>query len=192
MNILKAVNKDDLQMLNGLLVSDTSAIQKIYNDSLPSIILSIKNMNGSEEDARDVFQEALIALFNRIRSQDFELTCKLSSYLKVICKNLFYKKLRDNKNTIELTTEEKEISLDKTILDELLTAERTKLFYSYLNQLDEKCFKILKAFFNKTPLKEIANSLNTSEGYIKKRKFLCKEKLIKNIKEDTRFNELKL
>ena len=46
-------------------------------------------------------------------------------------------------------------------------------------------------FFDKMPLRKIAKKLDTSEGYIKKRKFICKEKLIKAIKADAIFNELK-
>jgi DNA-directed RNA polymerase specialized sigma subunit len=64
------------------------------------------------------------------------------------------------------------------------------LYYTHFDALGEKCRQILQWFFDKTPLKEIAKRLDTSEGYIKKRKFQCKKQLIEAIQSDAKFKEL--
>ena len=41
----------------------------------------IINNNGSSDDARDIFQEAVIVLYEKARTGTFELNCQLKTYL---------------------------------------------------------------------------------------------------------------
>lgn len=181
----------DDDLLEGLLQSDGKAIQGIYDLVLPSIIIWIKQNKGSEEDARDVFQEALIALYQKVQETDFKLTCTLKSYLRVVCRNLWLARIR-NKNFQNSSLLEgiEAVALDQDMEKRIEASERDQLFFKYFDQLDEKCQQILKWQFDKIPFKEIARRLDTTENYIKKRKFYCKERLIKWIKADSLYAQL--
>ncbi|MEM9917983.1 MAG: sigma-70 family RNA polymerase sigma factor, partial [Bacteroidota bacterium] len=134
----------------------------------------------------------LIALFRRLQKGDFELSCTLKSYLRIVCRNLWLTRLRD-RSKVDLQGEEElaAVELDGSILEQIEQSEREQLFFKHFDGLGENCRKILQWFFDKMPLAKIAEKLDTSENYIKKRKFICKERLIKAIREDARFSELK-
>ena len=97
MKVIKASTITDSQLLQGLQNSDRKAIQAIYDLALPVVIDWIKQNNGSEQDARDIFQEALIALFRKVNESEFTLTCTLKSFIRIMCRNLWLTRLRDGK-----------------------------------------------------------------------------------------------
>ncbi len=190
MTMIKAANSDDHQLLEGILPGRSPAIEAVYELALPAVIQWVKENNGSEVDARDIFQEALIALFRKLEKGDFTLTCTLKSFIRIMCRNLWLSRLR-NKNRQCSSLEEVElVDLDIDIESRLEQSEKEQLFFKHFDLLGEKCRKILQYFFDKMPLKQIAAKLDTSENYIKKRKFVCKEKLIKAIQTDPNFAEL--
>lgn len=189
--MIKAQDEIEQQLLMGLLNADPNSVQQLYDLALPSVISWVKENNGNEADARDIFQEALLALYRRLEKGDFTLTCKLKSYLRIICRNLWLTRIRQQKSVSSLSEIEDSIKLDSSIQQQLELTEKRQLFLKHFDQLGESCKKILALFFDKTSLKTIAKQLDTSEGYIKKRKFQCKEKLIKSIKNDPIYQELK-
>lgn len=182
------MSNTDHELLIGLLSGDNARIQQLYDLVLPTVIQWVKTNNGTEEDARDIFQEALIALYKQLGNGPFNLTCTLKSFLRIVCRNLWLTKIRDNKKWQLVTTEPEELSsLADELSQQFEQASRYRLFYRHLDQLGEKCQQILRWFFNAVPLAEIAKRLATSEGYIKKRKFQCKEQLISAIQADQEF-----
>ena len=190
--MIKSQNTADQKLLEGILNADNQRIRQIYDYVLPSVIQWIKENNGTESDARDVFQEAIIALFRKVEEGNFTLSCTLKSFIRVMCRNLWLTRIRNNKKFTGTPLEEIEkVSLEKDMIERIEQSEKEQVFFKHFDSLDENCRKILKWFFEKTPLKKIAEKLNTSESYIKKRKFLCKEKLVKAIQSDSKFNELK-
>jgi len=190
--MISASNTKDQALLEGLLKADHQMVESIYDLALPSVIGWVKENNGSEADARDIFQEALIALFRKLEAGNFKLTCTLKSFLRIMCRNLWLTRIRDNKKFQASPLENiEQVDLDKNMMERLEQSEKEQLFFKHLDALGENCKKILQLFFDKIPLKEIAVKLDTSEGYIKKRKFICKEKLIKAIQSDPTFVELK-
>ena len=189
--MIKTLHKDDRELLEGLIEARPSAVRRLYDDILPAVIYWVEQNNGTEDDARDLFQEALIALFRRLENGEFELTCTLKSFMRIICRNLWLTHLRDRRKIDATPLEEVEpAEPDADLLGQLERSERNALYFRHFDDLGEKCRQILAWFFEKVPLAEIARRLGSSENYIKKRKFECKEKLIRAVREDPRFEEL--
>lgn len=189
--MIKTENAHDRELLEGILEADHQRIKRIYDLALPSVISWVKENNGEETDARDVFQEALIALFRRLEKGDFILTCSLKSFLRIMCRNLWLARVRD-KRKIQLTSIEglEGIEPDEDLNDQLEQSEKRQLFFKHFDALEEKCRRILQWFFENISLREIAEKLGSTENYIKKRKFQCKERLVKSIQDDPVFQEL--
>lgn len=189
--MIKGQNPNDQQLLEGLLGAEASAVEKIYDLALPSVIQWVSANSGSESDARDIFQEAILALFRKVEGGDLVLTCTLKSFLRIMCRNLWLTRLRDQKKYEASDLEDVEmVSLDQDMLTRLEQSEKEQLFFKHFDLLGDDCQQILKWFFEKLPLKRIAERLDTSENYIKKRKFICKEKLVKAVQADSSFTEL--
>ena len=183
----------DADLLEGLLKADRKSVQQIYDLALPSVIMWVRENNGTEADARDIFQEALIALFRKVETGDFQLTCTLKSFLRIMCRNLWLTRLRGHGRIINDPVEEVEpVTLGTDLEQQLEQSEMEQLYFKHFDLLGENCRKILSWFFDKVPLAEIAKRLDSTQNYIKKRKFVCKEQLIKRIQSDPRFEELKI
>lgn len=54
----------------------------------------IINNNGSSDDAKDIFQEAMIVLYEKVRSGTFELNCQIKTYIYSVSKRLWLKRLQ--------------------------------------------------------------------------------------------------
>jgi hypothetical protein len=66
------------------------------------------------------------------------------------------------------------------------------LYREKFQLLGDDCQKLLTLYFEKKNMEDIAKAMGFgSEGYARKRKFQCKEKLTKLIKSDERYGELK-
>ena len=74
--------------------------------------------------------------------------------------------------------------------EELEQKEQLALYRTHFNKLSESCQKVLSLFFAKVKMAEIAQKMDSSEAYIKKKKFKCKENLVSKIKADPLFAEL--
>ncbi len=57
-------------------------------------------------------------------------------------------------------------------------------------RLGSKCQTVLQMFFEGESLRKIAEAMNFTESYAKKRKFVCQQRLIQAISEDPLFKEL--
>lgn len=189
--MITTAHAEDLSLLNGLKEGRREATDEIYRRCYNQVRVMIMKNSGSSEDARDIFQDAMLALYQRLQQGDFNLTCKLSSYLQVMCRNLWRTKSRNVSMTTTTEKIDNEIvDLDARVLERMADREQRNLMYRHFNELSDDCKRILELFFSKTPMKEIAEKLETSEGYIKKRKHVCKSRLMENIQSDPLFNEL--
>ena len=73
---------------------DQTAFNWIYQRYYRLGINWICRNQGSTTEAQDIFQEAMIILWNRLQEDQFVLSCKISTYLYSICQNLWLKELR--------------------------------------------------------------------------------------------------
>ncbi len=84
----------ELELLEGIARNDSRAIEKVYKDNFGLVQNFIVRNNGSFDDARDVFQEAMLVIYEKSRQENFTLTCQLKTYLYSICRRLWLKKLQ--------------------------------------------------------------------------------------------------
>src|SRR5687767_7786745 len=86
-----------LQLKNG----DSTSFKQLYKTYFPSVALYVKQNMGNTADAEDLFQEAILVLVQKVRQPEFALTSSLKTYLYAIAKNLWLKRLRDNKLMVD-------------------------------------------------------------------------------------------
>lgn len=181
----------DHQYITGILNHDKKILEKIYQEYLSKITTMVKRNNGSADEAKDIFQEAIIIIFRRAKESDFELTQSFYSYLYAVSRFLWLRQLK-KKHRQEVPLDMAPPPKDtQDIMKEIEERERKVLFQEKLEELGEECRKVLQQFFQGIPLKQIAAKLNYTESYIKKKKYNCKESLVKKIQADQRFKELK-
>jgi DNA-directed RNA polymerase specialized sigma24 family protein len=110
------VERNEKALLQGLACSDRKAIETIYRENYNMIQSLIVNNNGSADDARDIFQEAMIVLYEKVRSGSFELNCLIKTYVYSVSRRLWLKRLQQmNHYSPWLITSEETIPVEEEI-----------------------------------------------------------------------------
>lgn len=171
---------------------DKQVIQELYDQLFPALKHWLKQNSGSKEDAEDVFQEAMVAAYRKLREPAFHLNHELPTYIFAIAKKLWLQKLRrqgvHSKYEQFLSTQSKVEDLEGVIEEQ----ESLELYRHYFNKLDEACKKLLTFVFQGKSMLEIKEQFGfNNEAHARKKKFRCKNELINMIRKDKRYLELK-
>lgn len=179
----------------GLLNNDPKVIRSIFNEFLPSVEAYVRSHGGNEEDAKDVFMEALIVIYKKIKAKELILTVQFPTYLIAICKNLWLKIVRRKKFDAGVTPDDPVVSkaygeVQKNEFSE--KNEQQQLFDEKFHQLPNDCQTVLSiTWHTELSMEDVAEAMGWTYAYARKRKHLCKENLIKAIKSDPRYRELR-
>lgn len=189
--MISTAHDSDLPLLKGLMEGDNTAINEIYDCCYNQVRIMIHDNSGSSDDAKDVFQDAILAVYRRLHEGDFNLTCKLSSYLQVICRNLWRSRNRRTPMvSLSVLVGKETVDLDDNVIEQMISSDKRNLLYKHFETLEKGCKRILEMFFRKVPMAQIAKEIDSTEAYVKKRKFVCKSRLVDLIKADPLFKEL--
>ena len=91
---------DDQLILKRIQSRDESALDLLYKENYRALTRMIMKKGGSEEEAADIFQDALVVFWQKANEKDFVLTAKISTFLYSVCLNLWRKEIdRKSKNT---------------------------------------------------------------------------------------------
>jgi RNA polymerase sigma factor (sigma-70 family) len=182
----------DEAIIQGLMKRDSGIIRYIYKEYYPTIKFLITTNSGTETDAEDVFQDALVVLYRKIARENLVLTSSFKTFLYSICRNLWLQRLDRRVFSNEFMEMEDLSETQDHVFSEPPEDENEKyrLFQQHFLRLSEDCQKVLRLFLNKISLKEIADIMGfKTEKYAKTRKFMCKEKLKNAIINDPSFKK---
>lgn len=180
-----------IDLLQNILNGDSTAFQKIYTSTFPTVKIFVKKNKGSEDDAHEIFQDALFQIIVRAKVKKLELRSSFEAYLFTVCKNLWYRELNKMKKEVR-NNKINDLNIEDRELESILYQERWDLFEEKISCLSEKCINLLKDYFNKVSYKFIVEKYSfASENAAFQRVFKCKKQLTKLIKEDFRYQELK-
>ena|SRR5687767_10952681 len=145
-------------------------------DVLSSVKKYISANNGTTDDAKDIFQDALVVLYKNVQSERFALTVPLKTYLLAVTKNLWLQELR-RRNKMPVAIEQIDIP------DALPENENdADLATAAFNLLGERCRQLLILFyFKKKTYRELASFLGFGdERTAKNQKYRCLQKAKEN------------
>jgi len=181
------------ELINGIRDHENEILEYVYQHYYPMAEGYIIHHHGTRDQAKDVFQEAMIILYKRVRAGGLELSCKFGTYLYAIVKNtwiqerkkhlLHHEKLRQYPMVVNDPGPDR---------DPLLEKHMSELFHRHFNDLSEDCRKILRMAFNHFSIEEIRDRMNYKNlHHAADRKYRCKKSLIKRIVNDPLFKRLK-
>ena len=90
---IKSAVPADSEVVFGILNDSKHTLNQLYKSYFPMILQFILSNNGDEDDAKDIFQESIIVLYNKVKSGNFELTSKLKTFIYSVCRRLWLKRL---------------------------------------------------------------------------------------------------
>ena len=156
----------DQQYLQGLKKGDRQTIENLYVQFSRQIQLLIEKNNGDAEDAKDIFQEGLMAIYDLANKKDFQLTCPFGALLYRICRNKWIDKIREKNKRQEVRLSEDLRSIGEETKDVLTLAEEAQQ-QSRLQaqrqtaflQLSDLCQQLLNFVKKGVPAKDIVEQL---------------------------------
>jgi RNA polymerase sigma factor (sigma-70 family) len=178
---LKA-ESNEKALLQGLARSDKKAIEIIYRDNYNMVQSLIINNSGSTDDAKDIFQEAMIVLYEKVRSGTFELNCLIKTYVYSVSRRLWLKRLQQMnryapaiENLQDTVPVEEDVEEIERINNEFQAMEKA------ISSLGEPCKSLLEAYYlEKKSMQEIASFFGyTNAENAKNQKYKCLVRLKK-------------
>lgn len=172
----------DHEVILGILNNSESVLKRFYTAYFPMVFQLIINNNGNEDDAKDVYQEAVIVFYDKVKAGDFELSSKLKTYIYSVCRRLWLKRLAqmnryggDIKDFQEFLPVEDESEKNR---------ERDLQFSKMgnaLKLLGEPCKTIIEEFYiHNRSMQEICENFGyTNADNAKTQKYKCLQRLKK-------------
>jgi RNA polymerase sigma factor (sigma-70 family) len=183
---MPAIHPDN-KYIEALLQNDTALLDELYANYSGKIKHMVLQNNGSEADAADIFQEAVVDIYKKAKA-GFTLSCPMEAFLYLICRNRWLNHITRKKyNNVTFADDEgysNLVSEDSFANAEqiLVSQNRKNLIESKLADLGESCRQLLQYNWGGKKLEEIAELMKTSYAYIRKKKGDCMGKLIELIK----------
>ncbi|SFB77053.1 RNA polymerase sigma factor, sigma-70 family [Flexibacter flexilis DSM 6793] len=168
---------EDGEILQRIKRGDESALDYLYRKHYKMMAKMILRNSGTEDEAKDIFQDALIVFWEKVISDKLVLTSKISTFLYSICQNLWRKELdRKSKLSAEQTD-----NIDDTDPD---LQERIAIVNQCIAMLGDTCKRLLTHYyFDKLSMSDIAEKMGFANAdTAKTKKYKCKQELDKKIK----------
>lgn len=168
-------------LLQGLARNDKKAVETIYKENFNLIQALVINNNGSAEDAKDVFQEAMIVLYQKVKSGSFELNCQIKTFVYSVCRRLWLKRLmQQSRYSLQENTDEL-VVVDDEVEDQEKRNTEFSMMEKAMGSLGEPCQSLLHAFYmQKKNMQEIAAGFGyTNAENAKTQKYKCLMRLKK-------------
>lgn len=172
---------NDEQVIRAIKKGDESAIEVLYKKHFRMMAKLIIRNSGTEEEAKDIYQDALIIFWQKVSSGELVLTSKISTYLYSVCQNLWRKELvrkarKSDKNVEDLD------SIDEVDYGQ---EERIKAIRKCVNEMGETCKQVLSLYyFDGLNMQDIADKLGfANANTAKTKKYKCKQELDRIVKK---------
>ena len=160
-----------------------AAIKMVYQKHFKMIEQYVLKNSGSTDDAKDLYQDAFMVLYKKIKLPDFVLSSSIGTYLFSVAKNQWLKRLRDRK--IRTLNIDEVIQIPATDEPNKETKHSTEIEIATeeLKKLGDPCKTLLIEFyFKKTKMEAIAKLLNyTNANRAKAQKYKCMQRLKKAV-----------
>ncbi|MFN5334724.1 MAG: RNA polymerase sigma factor, partial [Bacteroidota bacterium] len=167
---------DELELINGLGRNDRKSIELLYEMNYPAIQSFILNNNGSIDDARDIFQESVIVLYEKVAAGNFQLQSKIKTFLYAVARRIWLKKLQQMQRFGNIVEDAEDlIPVEEDIEEQERKNEAFNQMDKALSHLGEPCKSLLEAFYiQKRPMHEIAEIFGyTNADNAKNQKYKC-------------------
>lgn len=172
----------DREVVLGILNNSEEALNKLYVGYFPMVLQFILNNSGDEDDAKDVYQETIIILYDKIRSGKFELSSKLKTYLYSVSRRIWLKKLaQQNKKTNNIADFEDVLVVDEDFERHEEKDQQFDQMEKALAHLGEPCKTIIQDFYiHNLSMQDICEKFGyTNTDNAKTQKYKCLQRLKK-------------
>jgi len=164
--------------------NDDATLKHLYKTNFVKVRRYVFKNSGDEQQAKDVYQEAFIAMWRNIKDNKFsaDTVGALNGYLFQIAKYKWLDQVRSAryKNTTFIN---RDIEYNEPQIEENeMQNRKIKIIMDSMDKLGERCRLLMKLFyFERKSFKEIAEIMAMDEASARNAKYRCQEQLKKMI-----------
>lgn len=164
-----------------------SILQKIYADNYYKTENFVIINSGSKEEAKDIYQEAFLVLWQKINTGQIAMEDKdhINAFLYRVAKNKWIDHLRSKDHSLKTSFNNENLdqydAIDITDTEsEKEWDEKVNRILTWVKKLKPDCRNLLiRFYFNRLSIRTIASQFNIDEASAKNKKYRCMEKLRK-------------
>ena len=139
---------DEKALLEGLAVSERNAVETLYRENYNMVQALIINYNGSVDDARDIFQEAMIVLYEKVKTGTFELNCQIKTFIYSVSRRLWLKRLQQqNRYSTPGDSMDEVVAVDEDLEEHEQRNAEFDMREKAINSLGEPCKSLLEDYY---------------------------------------------
>ena len=180
------------QILDGINKGDQLVLKYVYNRFFDSVKSYVIANSGTKEDAFDLYQDALMVILEKTRSDDFKLTASFYTYLYKVCQIIWLNVLRERRSSIvsniDLDNSPNSLSYDEVaeIERRALKEKQTRIYQINFKKLSKECQKMIKLLAKGFKVEVIMKKFKyKSMAFTYKKRIKCVSKLKELIRKDT-------
>jgi len=164
--------EEDDKLIHAILREDMTALNKLYHKHKSYWFKICLRYSNGRSNAEDIFQEAILVLFNQIKKGELVLTCQLKTYFFSICRNLWLKAIKKRRiKTVDIQDREDFVKIESSTFRSIEINEEKQAMLELLKQLGEDCQKVLMYFYyERLQMKEIAIRMNFANDQVARNK----------------------
>lgn len=172
--------QSDARLLRRIERGDDDALVELYQSARAMVLSFVLRNHGTPDDAKDLLQEALAILWERVREGTFEHKAKLTTFLfgtaRILWLHHLSRRRRETPGDIHPNVA---VAEDPSPLEELIQSEEASLVRDALVRLGEPCRSLLLMFYwEERSMEEIAARLGFANAdTAKSKKYQCKKAL---------------
>jgi RNA polymerase sigma factor (sigma-70 family) len=176
----------DARILDMLRRGDEEALVMLYRSNRNAVTAFVLRNNGTRDDAKDMLQEALVVLWERVRSGRFQYTARLDTFVYATVRNMWMRRLFRKRREVAANQSDEETPVDApSALEELIAGEESRIVKQALDELGEPCRTLLLLFYwEELSMDAIAARVGLANAETaKSKKYQCKKALQKILQE---------
>jgi RNA polymerase sigma factor (sigma-70 family) len=182
-NYLIAVKEyTDNEIIECLRNRQSYVVHYLSDRYMPMVRLMVFQNGGSVEDARDIFQDGLIIMLEKLDNKEFALTCKFRTFLYCVCENLWKTILDKRQAASNYISRRMEPEIEKDFTELIDHELYQQIFRDVFETLDPISKKILTLYWQEVSPQQIADKMGYTYGYVRKKKCEAQSELTDKVK----------
>jgi len=167
------------KILHGILSGDQYTFDELYEVEFPKIVRLVTKNSGTLDEAKDIFQDALVVLIEKAYRKELDLTCSIGTNLYSICRNIWLERLRKVKNIISLNDSFSQLESSITFMVDENVPDAFERVSKAIETLGAPCRQLLECYYYENlSWADIADLLGyTSATSARNQKYKCLERI---------------
>lgn len=178
----KSLYETDEAVIEGIRREDERALAFLYKLYFPMISHFILSNSGTEDEAKDIYQEGVIVFYEKIRDNSLELSCQIKTYLYSVCRRLWLKRLAEKGRYVtKLEETDNFVPVEEDTQQHEEQERQFGVMGEALSQLGEPCRSLLEDYYINTQSMQVITEKfgYTNTDTAKNQKYKCLQRLKK-------------